>query len=56
MPSRRRRKRPARPDWTPLQWLGLALTIGLVVGLSVASIQWRSGYYSGQTVTARMAP
>ena len=56
MPRRNRRKRPARPDWTAVQWLGLVLTIGLVVGLSAATIQWRSGYFSGQTVTARIAP
>jgi hypothetical protein len=56
MPRRKRRTRPARPDWTPLQWLSIALTIGLVVGVSAATIQWRSGYFSGQTVAARIAP
>jgi len=56
MPARRRRKRPSRPDWTPLQWLSVVLTISLVVGLSAATIQWRSGYFSGQTVAASIAP
>jgi hypothetical protein len=56
MPRRNRRKRPARPDWTPLQWVGVLLTIGLVVGLSAATIQWRSGYFSGQTLASRIAP
>jgi hypothetical protein len=57
MPARKRRKRrPVRPDWTPLQWLSVLLTVSLVVGLSAATIQWRSGYYSGQTLAARVAP
>jgi len=54
MPARKRRKRRSRPDWTPLQLLSVVLTISLVVGLSAATIQWRSGYFSGQTV-AHMA-
>jgi hypothetical protein len=56
MPARKNRKAFMQLDWAPLRWLTVALTIGLIVGVSAVTIQWKSGYFSGQTVTLRTAP
>ncbi len=56
MPARKNRKRLTQLDSSPLRWLTVALTIGLIVGVSAVTIQWKSGYFSGQSVAIRTAP
>ncbi len=55
MPGRNNRKRITRPNWSPVHWLSIGLTVGLIVGLSAVTIHWKSGYFSGQAVAARTA-
>ncbi len=55
MPARKHRERLTQLDWGPLRWLTVGLTVGLIVGVSAVTIQWKSGYFSGQTVAVRTA-